>query len=210
MSSACRERTNGIARGGGCRRPGVSFGAAFAIIGLALLLAACQRESRPFETPPPADASNDEIAMSPNHPGPGGPQAASSARWEEYEQSAYEVAEGKRLFTWFNCNGCHSKGGGGMGPPLMDDKWIYGSSIENIAASVREGRPNGMPTFRGLISEDQIWQIAAYVRSLGGFVRKDVAPSRDDSLSARPAENRLPAPRPQQAPASPLSGQGKP
>ena len=44
-----------------------------------------------------------------------------------------------------NCAGCHFNGGGGMGPPLMDNIWIYGDSIENIGASIREGRPNGMP-----------------------------------------------------------------
>jgi cytochrome c oxidase cbb3-type subunit 3 len=178
-------------------------------VGLALLLVACQREERPLRSPWPAEDADDQITMSSNHPGPGGPEAESSSATARYEQNAYEVAEGKRLFAWFNCNGCHSNGGGGMGPALMDDKWIYGSAIENIAASIREGRPNGMPTFRGLIPEHEIWQIAAYVRSLGGFVRKDVAPSRNDSLSARPAENRLPETMPKAAPASPASGQGK-
>jgi cytochrome c oxidase cbb3-type subunit 3 len=76
----------------------------------------------------------------------------------------------------------------------MDDVWIYGSSIENIAASIREGRPNGMPTFRGKIPEDQIWQIAAYVRALGGFVSSDVAASRHDQLRAHEGESRLPKP----------------
>ena len=180
-----------------------------AVLCLALLLAACEREDRPLASPPATGSADNEIAMSSNHPGPGGPQAKNSGKAEEYEQSAYHVAEGKRLYTWFNCSGCHFNGGGGIGPALMDDKWIYGSSIENIAASIREGRPNGMPTFRGLIPEEEIWQIAAYVRSLGGFLPKDVDPSRDDDLNARPAENRLPAQKPETAPASPLSGQGK-
>jgi cytochrome c oxidase cbb3-type subunit 3 len=43
----------------------------------------------------------------------------------------------------------------------MDEKWIYGDAIENIVATIREGRPNGMPSFRGRIPDDQIWQIAA-------------------------------------------------
>lgn len=91
-----------------------------------------------------------------------------------------------------NCNGCHFNGGGGIGPALMDDEWIYGSRIENIVQTIKEGRPNGMPSFRGKIPDDQIWQIAAYVRSMAGLVRKDAAPSRKDDISARPAENRTP------------------
>jgi cytochrome c oxidase cbb3-type subunit 3 len=96
------------------------------------------------------------------------------------------------LYSWFNCNGCHANGGGGMGPPLIDDRWIYGGSIENIVATIREGRPNGMPSFRGKIPDDQIWEIAAYVRSMSGNVPKDAAPGRDDAMHPRPAENRTP------------------
>ena len=65
------------------------------------------------------------------------------------------MAEGQRLYRWYNCAGCHANGGGGMGPPLMDDKWIYGSEPENIVATILEGRPNGMPSFRGKVPDDQ-------------------------------------------------------
>jgi cytochrome c oxidase cbb3-type subunit 3 len=173
-----------------------------------MLLTACEREDRPIGAMAWSDPHSGEITMSSNHPGPGAPQKRTDTN-SDYEKSAYQVAEGKRLYTWFNCNGCHFNGGGGIGPALMDDKWIYGSSIENIAATIREGRPNGMPSFRGLIPDNEIWQIAAYVRSLGGFVPKDVDPSRNDDINARPAENRLPTQKPASAPTSPLSGQGK-
>ena len=68
----------------------------------------------------------------------------------------------------------------------MDDNWIYGGSIENIVHTIREGRPNGMPAFRGKIPDDQIWQIAAYVRSMSGNVPKDAAPGRDDAHASAP------------------------
>jgi cytochrome c oxidase cbb3-type subunit 3 len=51
-----------------------------------------------------------------------------------------------------------------------------------------------MPSFRGKIPEDQLWQLAAYVRALGGFVASDVASSRHDEIQAHPGESRLPAP----------------
>ena len=67
-----------------------------------------------------------------------------------------------------NCTGCHAHGGGAIGPPLMDDSWIYGSHPDQIFATIVEGRPNGMPSFRGKLPDYEIWQLAAYVRSLSG------------------------------------------
>ena len=45
------------------------------------------------------------------------------------------IAEGQQLYMQMNCVGCHSHGGGGMGPPLMDDEWRYGGRIDQIAAT---------------------------------------------------------------------------
>jgi cytochrome c oxidase cbb3-type subunit 3 len=75
-----------------------------------------------------------------------------------------------------------------MGPALMDAQWIYGSKPENIFESIVEGRPNGMPAFGAKIVEDQIWQLVAYVRSMSGLLRSDVAPGRADAMYVRPQE----------------------
>jgi cytochrome c oxidase cbb3-type subunit 3 len=72
----------------------------------------------------------------------------------------------------------------------MDDKWIYGSDPDQIVATITEGRPNGMPSFGGKIPGDQVWQIAAYVRSMSGQVPSDAAPSRDEHMSIKPPESR--------------------
>ena len=77
-----------------------------------------------------------------------------------FEGNAAAIAKGQQLYTWMNCVGRHSHGGGGMGPPLMDDKWRYGGRIDQIAASIYQGRPNGMPTWRYKLTEEQIWQLA--------------------------------------------------
>lgn len=106
------------------------------------------------------------------------------------EQNAYAVAQGKRLFSWYNCVGCHAHGGGGSGPALMDDKWLYGPEPGNVYQSIVQGRPNGMPAFGSLIPESQVWQLVAYVRSMSGLVRADVAPGRNDDLQAVPPEGR--------------------
>jgi len=103
-----------------------------------------------------------------------------------YERNAAAIARGQQLFAWMNCVGCHSHGGGGMGPPLMDDKWIYGGRIDQIAASIMQGRPRGMPAWEGRLTEQQMWQLAAYVRSLSGQVRKDAVSARADEMSNAP------------------------
>jgi cytochrome c oxidase cbb3-type subunit 3 len=126
---------------------------------------------------------------------------AQGARFrEDYERNAYALSEGKRLYQAMNCNGCHGYGAGGMGPPLMDDKWIYGYEPDQIFDTIARGRPNGMPAFRGEAREPgitvvgtlpdyQIWQLVAYVRSLSGLAPGDAAPGRSDHMSAAPPEN---------------------
>lgn len=79
------------------------------------------------------------------------------------------LAEGERLYNWYNCAGCHFNGGGGIGPPLMDDAWIYGSEPQNIADSIINGRPQGMPAYGGRIPAAHIAPVVAHVRSLSGL-----------------------------------------
>lgn len=162
------------------------------VLFVALALAGCGREGRAFRADPVAADDDFQISMSSIAAGPAPPEARGSAKGAAYQQNAFHLNQGKTLYRQFNCTGCHANGGGDSGPPLMDDKWIYGGAIENIVASIREGRPNGMPSFRGRIPDDQIWQIAAYVRSMIRAVPFDAAPSRSDSMHPRPAENRLP------------------
>jgi cytochrome c oxidase cbb3-type subunit III len=159
---------------------------------LALALVGCEREDREYRSSPATTESIERIALSPLSPGAAGPEERRSGQGRHYEENAYHIAQGKRLYAWYNCNGCHSNGGGGSGPPLMDDRWIYGSAIENIVQTIREGRPNGMPSFRGRVPDDQIWQLAAYVRSMGRYVPKDAAPGRNDDMHPAPAELRRP------------------
>jgi len=171
---------------------------AILLFSAALLAAGCRREERSYDTPRAESDAAAIVALSPISPGGNGPQTATNPKGQEYEQNAYAMAQGKRLFQWYNCSGCHGNGGGGSGPALIDDKWIYGSSIDNIVATIREGRPNGMPSFRGRIPDDEIWQIAAYIRSMGRMVPKDAAPSRNDDMQSHPGESRLPPGEPKQ------------
>jgi cytochrome c oxidase cbb3-type subunit 3 len=151
---------------------------------LGLLSCARERRGRPG---PQGEALPAGTLQSDISPGKGlGPGAGRAA---EYVGNAHALSEGKRLYSWFNCVGCHAHGGGGMGPPLMDARWIYGAAPQNIYSTIVEGRPNGMPSFQGKIPDQQLWQLVAYVRSLSGLAPKDAATGRDDQMSVRRPEN---------------------
>lgn len=96
-----------------------------------------------------------------------GPGVAGPDIRNPYEGDSRAREEGRRYYDWFNCTGCHGgRGGGGIGPVLADDDWIYGGSPAQIFESIVKGRPNGMPSFGGQIPEDRLWMIVAYVESL--------------------------------------------
>jgi cytochrome c oxidase cbb3-type subunit 3 len=152
-----------------------------------VLLAGCDRDSRDSrgkplgETVPALPSSPDTIFLGKSPP-------TLDPRAAAYERNAFAISQGQQLFSWMNCVGCHAHGGGGMGPALMDAKWRYGGRIDQIAASIAEGRPNGMPAWRGKLTNQQIWQLAAYVRTLSGQEPKDAVSARADELSNTPPQ----------------------
>jgi cytochrome c oxidase cbb3-type subunit 3 len=141
------------------------------LIVVCLATAGCDREERPFTAP----------------------HQTTVEQPDPYRDNAWGVSEGKRLFVSYNCSGCHANGGGGIGPALMDEEWIYGYEAPAIFSTIANGRPNGMPAFKDKVTEDQMWQLTAYVLSMSGQARIDVLPGRSDHLRARTAENLTPA-----------------
>jgi cytochrome c oxidase cbb3-type subunit III len=152
-----------------------------------VIAAACERETRMFRDSAEASRQAEEPASSALHPG--GAPAPTAADRSPYQENAWGIAEGKRLFDAYNCSGCHSHGGGGMGPALMDDKWIYGSHAAQIYETIVQGRPNGMPAFRNKITDQQVWQLVAYVQSMSGHAPIDALPGRTDHMWSGTAEN---------------------
>lgn len=71
---------------------------------------------------------------------------------------------GMKYFLNFNCVGCHApNGGGGMGPSLSNNIFVYGSQPENIYLSIYQGRPNGMPTWGAVLPDSVIWDLVTYI-----------------------------------------------
>jgi len=80
-----------------------------------------------------------------------------------YDGQAEAIRDGRRMFQWMNCNGCHGGfGGGGIGPPLINGERNPASDFDYIYS----GRGGGMPAYGGRISDDQIWRIIAYIHAL--------------------------------------------
>lgn len=169
---------------------------------LVFALLGCKREYRIFDPGPSAATPASGTIMTEVSAGPRPAQNA----LHEFEESAYSVAEGKRFYQAYNCVGCHAQGGGAIGPALMDSEWIYGSSLEQIRSTIIQGRPNGMPSFSGKIPDYQVWEIAAYVRSMSGQLPSDVAPSRSDHVPASVPEAAKEKEHPTQENQQPIEG----
>ncbi len=102
------------------------------------------------------------------------------------------VQRGMNNFIAFNCVGCHApNGGGGMGPSLSDNKWIYGSKPAQIYLTIAQGRPNGMPAWAGMLPSDAIWDLVSYVQSIAekpsDKLGKTISPT-SPSIEQVPAE----------------------
>lgn len=157
-----------------------------------LAVAGCEREEREFRLDPPLLAELSKTRLMHNGIS-GAPPEIYYALSEPYENNAYNLSEGKRLYAWFGCAVCHGDGQGGIGPAFTDGWWYYGSEMVSIVASIRDGRPHGMPSFKDKMNPEQIWQLAGYVQTIGAYSAKTAAPGRSDTKQVRPGENRAPA-----------------
>jgi len=79
------------------------------------------------------------------------------------------VAAGRAVFDQ-TCQACHGPGAtGDRGPALNTGTFTRGSDDGDLFHAIREGLPGTqMPPFRGL-SDEQIWQVVSYLRSLSGI-----------------------------------------
>jgi cytochrome c oxidase cbb3-type subunit 3 len=153
-----------------------------------IAVAGCQRETRRFDPPVMATGAQPPVPLTVLSPA-----GVPLSRRDEspYQKNAYGISEGKRLYSAMNCNGCHANGGGGIGPALMDDQWIYGSSPDQLFSTIVQGRPDGMPSFSGTLTTDQVWQLVAYIQSLDAGTPRDAATSRSDDMAVMKPELRL-------------------
>jgi len=77
---------------------------------------------------------------------------------------------GKESFMTAGCLGCHGMDGTGNqmlgAPDLTNNNWLYGGSPGAIRHTLTNGRAGVMPAQKGLLSEEKIHLLTAYVYSL--------------------------------------------
>jgi glucose/arabinose dehydrogenase len=72
------------------------------------------------------------------------------------------------------CSGCHGVDmGGGRAPSLFDDVWLRGSDDESIVRNIMNGVPSTeMIPFKEQLTEPQIWQLVAYLKTQGANLKE--------------------------------------
>ena len=123
------------------------------------------------------------------------------ARWSAAQPQADDIAKaGESLFRSLGCSGCHAIGSTVHAPSLAglygqpvhladgrtvvaDDAYLR-DSILQPGRDVVDGYPNVMPSFAGLIGDEEILDLTAYIRSLRDRSAQDGS-IRDQGGTAR-------------------------
>ena len=147
----------------------------FGLIGLITTVTSCSRDSNAAQVPASSPArgyvdGGDSMRFI-DHPDnlPVGfpPSGRAWTLTNPHEGDKKAIAEGAQLFIAYNCIDCHgADGSGAVGPAFSDGRWHFGGTPGEVFESIYEGRPDGMPQWGGRITNDQIWMLASYVRSL--------------------------------------------
>jgi len=142
-----------------------------------------------FSRPVPASTTS----SAPNTAGLSTPGwSAGSTSWNRLSSSSGSAAArraasmseaGQALFERLGCSSCHTAAGGGRGTSLVGafgkqvqlaggqvvtaDESYMRESILNPRAKIVAGYQPLMPTFQGQVSEEQVLQLLAYIKSLG-------------------------------------------
>lgn len=95
-------------------------------------------------------------------------ESTEQAAANPYQGDPKAIEEGRQIFSTYGCAGCHGPGGGGgMGRSLTDDAWKFGGDDQTLFRLVHGDYPDQtMPKFGEFLSEEQIWKVIAFVRTL--------------------------------------------
>jgi cytochrome c oxidase cbb3-type subunit III len=78
-------------------------------------------------------------------------------------------SKGKQVYTT-KCASCHgTQGQGGIGPNLTDDYWLHGGRPIEVATTIDVGvLDKGMPSWRAMMSAEEIISVVAFVNTIQG------------------------------------------
>ena len=118
-----------------------------------------QAQSRQPQAFPPSIRYDQHVSVSGNPP-------PAIVPHNPFRGDSGVAAQGGRLFSGFNCDGCHGGGAAGfVGPSMADGRWRYGGDDGAIFMSIFFGRPKGMPAFGGTLPAESIWRLVTYLQS---------------------------------------------
>ena len=101
-------------------------------------LCACPRSGETAVSQAPADRPSVQgTAVSTLFPG-GGSAPPDDPTGQRYAGDPHAIAEGARLFDWYNCSGCHFHGAGGIGPAFMRS-WRISQRQGRVQACIFRG-----------------------------------------------------------------------
>ncbi|KIT16109.1 cytochrome-c oxidase, cbb3-type subunit III [Jannaschia aquimarina] len=113
---------------------------------------------------------------------------------DDPELQAFAQRAGASVFA-NNCSQCHGAGAAGVQaagyPNLLDDDWLWGGTLEEIAHTVRHGirneadpeaRWSEMPAFGDILVEEEIDALINHVRALGGLSHDAALAAAGDEL----------------------------
>jgi cytochrome c oxidase cbb3-type subunit 3 len=129
--------------------------------------------------------------------------AAAEARWPaqaeamaaaaaDFAVTPEAVAAGEAVFRQ-NCVVCHGANlEGGIGPTFLDEEWLHGGQAKDILNTITQGVPaKGMIPWGGILSPEQINQVAAYViakhSEATGRPIEEIVGTGEDQGAAAPA-----------------------
>ena len=142
----------------GVRKPGAAGPVALAAVGLALAcLVPAALVGAPAENPAePQEQSGQQAVANP------------------IESTSESRAIGRQRYV-FMCRECHGNRGrgdgdmahaGGVPSDFTDDVWDHGESDGEIFAVIKEGVSADMQGYANRLSDEEIWHVVNYLRSL--------------------------------------------
>jgi len=124
---------------------------------------------------------------------------ADYAQWLAGSSDEPPASAGEQLFTNFRCHTCHFQGPDARCPTLQNlfgstvrladgrtvtaDESYLRESIMDPGAKVVAGFQSVMPTYQGQLTEEQVFQLVEYIKSLKIVANEPLAPAAAESTS---------------------------
>ena len=92
------------------------------------------------------------------------------------DEKLAEAGKARYMTICIACHGPEAKGNPIVGAPnLTDDIWLYGGRLEDVKASIKNGRSGKMPTWEPILGQDRARLVAAWVLAQSNATKQAVA-----------------------------------